>query len=225
MCKEYKVLMIDDHPLIIDAYKRALNLIANTNKAFKFIVDDANNCDSAVSKISKATKKEAYDLIFLDIKLPPSKNGKYLSGQDIGVLIRKKLKDVKVIVSTAFNDGYMVSCILRNINPEALLIKTDLTLDILVNAVKMVVSDPPYYSKEVIKILRKQSANDFVIDNIDRKILHELSNGTKMNELPKVLPLSIAALERRKRILKDVFDVVGKGDRDLLQLAQEKGFI
>ena len=61
--------------------------------------------------------------------------------------------------------------------------------------------------------------------NIDRKILYELSQGTKMNELPNVLPLSIAALERRKRILKDVFNVSGKGDRDLLKLAQNKGFI
>ena len=56
-------------------------------------------------------------------------------------------------------------------------------------------------------------------------MLYELSSGTKMNELPQVLPLSIAALERRKRILKDVFDVVGKGDRALLISARERGFI
>jgi hypothetical protein len=39
------------------------------------------------------------------------------------------------------------------------------------------------------------------------------------------LLLSIAAIERRKRILKEVFDVVGKGDRELLRVAEEKGFI
>ena len=95
----------------------------------------------------------------------------------------------------------------------------------MIEAIKTVIIDPPFYSKTIMKILRKQSANDFIVDDIDRKILYELSNGTKMNELPKVLPLSIAALERRKRILKDIFNIVGKGDRDLLILAQEKGFI
>ena len=147
-----------------------------------------------------------------------------LGGQDLGILIRNKIKNIKIIVATTFNDGYMISSILKSINPEAFLTKNDLTIEILIEAIKGVIIDPPYYSKTVTKILRKQSTNDFVIDNIDRKLLHELSRGTKMNELPMVLPLSMASIERRKRILKDVFNVEG-GDRDLLQLALEKGFI
>ena len=76
-----------------------------------------------------------------------------------------------------------------------------------------------------MQILRKQVSNDFMVDNIDRKMLYELSIGTKMNELPQAIPLSIAALERRKRLLRDMFNVIGKGDRDLLIAAREKGFI
>ncbi|PIA79297.1 hypothetical protein BFR04_00110 [Gaetbulibacter sp. 4G1] len=221
----YRILLIDDHPLITNAYKQTLNQITQESKALKFIIDTANDCDTAILKINKATKKNPYDIAFLDIRLPASKDKKILGGEDLGVLLKKRFENIKIIVSTTFNDSYMVSCIFKKVNPEALLIKGDLTSDILNEAVKAVISDPPYYSKSVIKILRKQSANDFVIDSIDRKLLYELSNGTKMNELPNLLPLSIAALERRKRILKDVFNVEGKGDRDLLQLAHEKGFI
>lgn len=222
----YKVLIIDDHPIIINAYKQALTQLTSISEELKFEIDDANNCDTAIIKINQSIISNAYfDLIFLDIRLPPSKDNKILGGVDLGGFIRTQSKHSKIIVSTTFNDSYMISSILRNVNPEAFLIKNDVTNEILTNAVKTVISDPPYYSKTVMKVLRKQSANNFVIDNIDRKILHELSNGTKMNELPNVLPLSIAALERRKRILKDVFNVEGKGDRDLLRLAHEKGFI
>lgn len=225
MIETYRVLLIDDHPLITNGYKTALEQLEKVNKALKFSVDQAHSCDEAVLKINKTTKNNPFDIVFLDIRLPGSRDLKLLGGEDLGILIRKKFKNIKIIVSTSLQDSYMVSCILKNVNPEAFVTKSDLTVDILIETVKTVISDPPYYSKTVMKILRKQSANDFVIDNIDRKILYELSNGTKMNELPKVLPLSIAALERRKRILKDVFDVEGKGDRDLLQLASEKGFI
>ena len=46
-----------------------------------------------------------------------------------------------------------------------------------------------------------------------------------MNELPQIIPLSLAALERRKRVLKEVFDVEKKSDRELLKVAEEKGFL
>lgn len=225
MHEEYKVLLIDDHPMITDGYARALEQITLINNLYKFKIETASNCDTAILKINDASKNGAFDIVFLDIRIPPSKDKKVLGGEDLGMFIKEKFKKTKIIVSTAFNDAYMISCILKNVNPEGFLIKNDLTVDILLEAFRAVFEDIPYYSKTVMNILRKQSANDFVIDNIDRKILYELSNGTKMNELPNILPLSIAALERRKRILKDIFNVDGKGDRELLQLAQEKGFI
>jgi len=226
MEKALKILIIEDHPLIVNAYLTAIDQIALTNKIFEFEIDIANDCDSAVLKIKAAAiKDEAYNLAFLDIKLPPSKDKKFLNGLDLGVLMREKLKNTKIIVSTMLNNSYIVSCILKKINPESFLIKSDLTKAILIDAINMVVLNSPYYSKSVIKILRKQTSNDFVIDDIDIKILYELSNGMKMCELPGILSLSIAALERRKRILKSIFNAEGKGDRYLLHLANEKGFI
>ncbi len=225
MTSTYRVLLIDDHPLITDVYRGAFRKISKTNAHLKFDIDIAHSCDTALDKINEASKNNPFDIVFLDMRLPASKDHKILGGEDLGVLIKKQFKSIKIIVSTSYDDSYMISCILKNVNPEAYVTKGDLTIQVLEDTIKTVILDPPYYSKTVMKILRKQSANDFVIDNIDRKILYELSNGTKMNELPNVLPLSIAALERRKRILKDVFNVVGRGDRDLLQLAHEKGFI
>jgi hypothetical protein len=46
-----------------------------------------------------------------------------------------------------------------------------------------------------------------------------------MKDLPKLMPLSIAAIEKRKRNLKHMFNVKKMDDRQLMVSAREKGFI
>ena len=105
------------------------------------------------------------------------------------------------------------------------LIKNDITPLELLHTIQTILKDPPYYSKTVIKLLRDQVVNDFILDHYDRKILHELSIGTRMKDLPSVLPLSNAGIEKRKRNLKRMFNVKKLDDRQLLITAKEKGFI
>ena len=225
MNKTIKVLLIEDEPLTIDAYKLALNKTASFYENLKFHIDSANNCDKALLKLKRTEANECFDIVFLDMRIPPSKDGNVLCGEDLGIKIRNTYENIKIIVSTSYNDAFRISSILKSINPDGFLVKGDLSSTLLIESIKAVVSSATYYSQTVLQILRKQATNDFIVDSIDRKMLHELSNGTKMNELPQVLPLSIAALERRKRLLRDIFNVVGKGDRDLLIAARERGFI
>lgn len=220
-----KVLIIDDHPLIIDSYKSALHFLSAKNDQLDFKIEIASDCDSAIEKIVSQANNNKFDLIFLDIKLPPSKDGNILSGEDLGIKIKELLPKVKIIVSTTYNDNYRLYGIFTSINPDGFLIKNDVSAKQLVSAIKVVILDPPYYSKTVIQMLRKQLSNEFVLDRVDRKILYELSIGTKMKDLPTTLPLSIAGIEKRKRHLKEIFDVVKKDDRELLKKAKDSGFI
>ncbi len=219
------VLIVEDHPLISDAYENALNHVSSNNTSLKFDIDIATNCDDAYLKIKNALKNKAIDIVFLDIKLPPSKDGKIISGEDLGIKIKMLLPNTKIIIATTYNDNYRMNSIFKSINPDGFLIKNDLSPKELVLAVEKVIEGDPYYSKSVIKLMRNQASNNFMIDDIDRKLLYELSRGTKMNELPQILPLSKAAIERRKRLLKEVFNVNNKSDRELLEAAEQKGFI
>ncbi|OUS00795.1 response regulator [Flavobacteriales bacterium 33_180_T64] len=224
--KKYSVLIIDDHPLITEAYKTAFNYYSKQNESILFLIQTAQDCDSAFQLINEFyTKKKSLDIVFLDIKLPPSKDGNILSGEDLGLKINKLLPDTKIIVSTTFNDNYRVHSIFKSIDPDGFLIKNDITPKELIETIHTIINDPPYYSKTVIKLLRKQVANDFLLDNIDRKILHELSIGTRMKDLPDILPLSIAGIEKRKRHLKYVFNVKSTDDKELLLMAKKTGFI
>jgi len=224
--KKYFVLIIDDHPLITEAYITALDYYSKHNETVEFSIKTANDCDSGRTLIKSALKSEEHKyIVFLDIKLPRSRDGKILSGEDLGLLIRDLLPNPTIIVSTTFNDNFRVHNILKNINPEGLLIKNDITPLELLETIRIVINDPPYYSKTVLKLLRDQVVNDFILDNYDRKILYELSIGTRMKDLPNILPLSIASIEKRKRNLKSMFNVKKLDDRQLIVSAREKGFI
>lgn len=224
--KTYSVLIIDDHPLIAEAYKAALHYFSKENESIKFLIEVAQNCDSAEKQLRFFSEnKRNLDVVFLDISLPPSKDGRLVSGEDIGLKINKLMPDTKIVVSTTLNDNHRIHSIFKSLNPDGFLIKNDINSLKLIDCISMILNDTPYYSKSVINLLRKQVTNDYLLDNIDRKILYELSIGTKMKDLPDIVPLSMAGIEKRKRQLKQIFNVSSSDDKELLYLSKEKGFI
>ena len=225
MKEKNKVLIIDDHPLICDAYRSALQQVMREHKNINLKIESAENCDSAREKITNTWTEDSWDLVFLDIRLPASKDRRVLSGEDLGELIRENHPLAKIIVATTFNDNYRIQNIFNSLNPEGFLIKNDLDPKELVNAIVKIMQGGVHYSQTVSNLMRKKMHTNINIDKIDRQILYELSLGTKMKDLPNIVPLSIAGIEKRKRILKEIFDVEDQGDKALILKARELGFI
>ncbi|AXG71319.1 oxygen regulatory protein NreC [Kordia sp. SMS9] len=223
MNKDIKVLIVDDHPMIIEGYKNALLGINSSEMTLR--IDTSDTCDGAYEKIKNASTGTPYDVVFLDIKLPPSSDGKIISGEDLGIKVKELLPDTKVVILTMFNNNFRIHNILKNINPDGFLVKSDVTSDELMRAFQVVLTDPPYYSHTVTKLLRTRIINEVVLDDIDRNILFHLSKGIKTKNLTEYIPLSLAAIEKRKRHLKEVFDVEKKGDESLLEQARNTGFL
>ena len=224
MIKKLKVLIIDDHPLIASAYKQALDEVCS-KLDFDLDILFASTIDEAKDHIDNKRVFENIDIVFLDIRLPLGENTKILSGEDLGILIKDRYPKKKLVIATTFNDNYRIHSILKSVDPDGFLVKNDLTPQELVFAIEVLLSDPPFYSKTVLKMLRKQISDEALLDNTDRRLIYEISIGTKMKELPNILPLSKAGIERRKRNLKLVFDVESGSDRDLVFQAKERGFI
>ncbi|WP_299525238.1 response regulator [Winogradskyella sp.] len=218
-------LIIEDEPLMVDPIKAALKQIGENNGLLDFKIKVVANCDAAANEINRAIHSEPLDLVLLDINLLPSSDGKYISGEDLGVEIRKFFPNTKIIALTSHNNNYRLNNILRNLNPEGFLIKSDVDFEKLINALKSVIDDCPYYSKLILQLMRRHITNDFTLDRIDRQLLYQLSKGAKMRHLSDVLPLSKSAIEIRKRNLKEVFGVGEGDDRSLILKAEECGFI
>ncbi len=224
MKKRFKVLIVDDHPMIVEGYKNAL--LGIDSELYKLTITTANSCDTAFDKLQTAAEKDKpYDVIFFDVKLPPSADGKILSGEDLGIKARAMLPTSKIVILTMFNDGFRIQNIIKNVNPDGFLVKSDITSDELVRAFEVIVKDPPYYSHTVSKLIRKKMASNIALDEIDRSILYHLSKGIKTKDLPNYIKLSLAAIEKRKKGLKECFEINIGGDKSLLEKAQDLGYL
>lgn len=221
--KRLKLLIVDDHPMIIEGYKNAL--LDMDLDDYELIIETAQDCDSGMEKIKFAAENSPYDVIFLDIQMPPSKDGKILSGEDLGLRANRISASSKLVFLTMFNDNYRIHSILKNVNPDGFLVKSDVSSSELQKAFEVIVNNPPYYSSSVNKFMRHDMSNRDVIDDIDRKILFHLSKGVQTKDLPDYVSLSINAIEKRKKSLRKLFDIKTRNDTSLLQKAKEQGFI
>ncbi|NRA93923.1 MAG: response regulator transcription factor [Psychroserpens sp.] len=221
--RDLKILMVDDHPIIIEGYINVLK--ATKPDDLELSIDTANNCDMAEIMITKSANDRHYDICFFDISLPPSTNGKYTSGEDLAKLAQKLLPDTKIIILTMFNESYRIHNIIREINPDGFLIKSDLTSLELADAFQHILKSPPYYTSTVHNYVKQTLTSEIYVDDINRKILYLLSQGIKTRSLLEHIPLSMSAIEKRKKQLKLLFSVEDGKDETLLQMAKEKGFL
>lgn len=219
-----RILMTDDHPIIIEGYQNTL--IATKKDNQKLLIDIANNCDESVKFMLKAVESDRpYDVLFMDISLPPSSDGKFNSGEDLAKYARKIMPEAKIVMLTMFNENYRVHNLIKSIDPEGFLIKSDLTSSELASAFQAVLNNPPFYSGTVNSIVRKSITNDIDLDDVDRKILYLLSQGIRTKSLKDHIDMSMSAIEKRKKHLKLLFDIQDGNDETLLDEARRKGFI
>lgn len=218
--KQYFILLVDDHPLITNAYENAFIAFEKENN-IHFHIDIAHSFLSALN----ALEKKQYDLVFLDVQMPTMEHEGLYSGEDLGARIRSQNQTTKIVIVTTFNDNYRIHSIIEQVNPDGFLIKNDLTPKELELAISRILNTPPYYSKTVIQSMRQFISNDFILDKTDRKLLYYLSRGASLNEIANFLSLSRAAIAKRKQHLKEVFNVEGSETLALLEKARDKGFI
>jgi len=223
--KPLNTLIVEDHQLIIDSYKMALDSVSQENLKFNFKITITKNCEEANDEIEHALTFSKIDLVFLDISLPPSKKLNILCGDDLGLKIREYFPNAKIIVSTHLDDNYRLINILKTFKPNSLLLKNELDFHKLKEAIVNVLYDIPYYTHSILKLVREHVSNDYNLDQVDRHMLYHLSQGVKTKDLPLLVNLSLAGIERRKRRLNQIFNNEKKTNKILIKLAKDKGFI
>lgn len=225
MSKPINILIVEDEPLTITMFIAAFNYISDNNGKYEFRIKSVNNSDDAILEINKAINTNPFDLVLLDINIPASRDKKILCGEDLGIELKDTFPDVKIMVITSHNNNFRINSILKAVNPDGFLIKSEIDFMLIIDAFKSVLMDIPFYSKAVIQLMRRHIINDFTLDKIDRQLLYQLSKGAKMKHLFDIIPLSKSAIELRKRNLKELFNVEDGDDRNLLLKAEQLGFI
>ena len=156
--KTLNILIVDDYPVIIEACKEILTNLNSEEQ--KVNIDSAISCDSAIACISAAEKTTPYDLVFLDINIPESSTGKIIDGEDLALLVKKRLPKAKIIIFTGTDESHLINSILKNVDPCGFLVKIDIDASEILMAVNKVLNNTPYYSSTVLRFIRDHVFED-----------------------------------------------------------------
>jgi two-component system, NarL family, response regulator NreC len=217
-----KILMVDDHPSIIEGYKIILGY---NDMGYELETTVAHNCKDAFDIITSTNEKDAFDLIFLDYSLPPYPEKNIKTGEDLGMLIRKYLPTSKIIILTSHTESLILYPIVKSVSPEGLLIKSDFTADELLKAFDSIMKGNTFYTATVHSCMKELLSNKLFLDHCNRQIISLLSQGVKTKSLPEHLNLSMSAIEKRKVQIRDYFFIKKGNDEDILREAKKMGFI
>lgn len=221
--RSLRILSVDDHEVTIVGYKYILEQAAFED--YTITVDIATTYNEAKKCIEESVQLGKYDVLFLDVQLYAPHEDQPYSGEDLGILARELIPTTKIIFMSSFGDNHRINSILKSVNPEGYLVKTDITPKILETALKEVMLNPPYYSQKALAAIRRRMSSDVELDKIDRQILYHLAKGTKNKDLEYHIGLSTSAIENRKRQLKVLFGTENENDLALIHAAKNKGFI
>ncbi|AWM13556.1 DNA-binding response regulator [Flavobacterium sediminis] len=222
--KILNILMIDDHPSMIEGYKSILTF---NDLGYGINVTPAYNCQSAYEIITKTEDLYAFDMAFIDLSLPPYEQEKIFSGQDLAMLIKKKFPVIKIMILTSHAEAFTLFDIKRNIEPKGLLVKSDFTADELLNAFESIMENEVYYTKTVEESINElmDNKNAIFLDEHNREIIQLLAKGVLTKNMPNYINLGISAIDKRKAQIKEYFLIKGGTDEDIVREAKNYGFI
>lgn len=212
--------MIDDHPPIIEGYKSILSFNpfgyeVNTTSAF--------SCEAAYKLITSTHK--TFDLVLIDYTMPPFPEKNIHNGSDLIAIVRAHLPGAKVMILTSHSESFLLLKILKECNPEGLLVKSDFHVNEFLDAFDTVFRGENYYSITIEKLKKELAEKAKVLDSYNMQIIMLLAKGVQTKNLPDYLHLSKSAIDKRKVFIKEFFGLDKGTDEDLLREARKKGYI
>lgn len=221
MPQNINVLIVDDHPFIIQGYKNVINLFPNKDYEFKFY--EATNCQTGYEAVVNAPVK--YDLAFLDVSMPIYEEKNINTGEDIAKLLMAEMPECKIALLTMHSESLKVQSIIDEINPLGLVIKNDLGFESMILALDTMIKGDIYYSDSVIKFLNNQQKEKVYVDVIDKQILHYLNKGVKYDDIPLYITISSSSVRTRKENIKELLGIKGRSDAELVAIAKDRGML
>ena len=216
------ILIVDDHPFIIDGYKNAITRYKPDLYEYSFT--QGKDCKTGYNIITNPETKH-FDVAFLDISMPVYEEKGIHSGEDLAKIIMEYMPNCKIILLTMYTELLKIKNIIDTINPAGLVIKNDLTFDELLFGFDIILKDEIYYSHSVIKMANQNNNDMDGIDQFDKLILFHISKGTKIKDIPQYIPISLHAIQSRKDNLKEFFKIEEGSDIDLIKEAKNRGII
>lgn len=217
-----RILLVDDHPLIVEGYRMALSGHEAIAQSYRF--EGAFDCSEAKQKIDQAIEEEKpYDLALVDFSLPKGELSSWEDGGDIIRYIKKEMPSCRTITITGHTEILTIYEIVKNIRPTSVIGKNEITPQVLIDIVTRVLGGGTYQSPLVKQCLEKMLNKEVMYDDYNRAILILLAKGHKLVDLEKYIPLSTPTIKKRIAKMKTAFGSLDSAN--LVQDAIRLGFV
>ncbi len=210
-------LLIEDYPVLTEFYRQALQ--GHYTK-----VVHADSRAKADALIMDRSPNQPFTIALLHERIRCGPEGGQCDGMSLALHLREHHPETKLLYSIDLLSSYKVGSIIREINPEAILYRPDITPFEFSTAIRCMAESKSYASPSVIPHMRNDIVGNKILDMIDRRILHYLGQGARTKDLPHLIALSLPSIEKRKRSLKDFFNYP-ENDYQLIQAARRQGLI
>jgi two-component system, NarL family, nitrate/nitrite response regulator NarL len=209
-----KILIIDDHPLVIDGIKTMLK-----DETYLQIEAAVKNGKDALDFLEN---KIAVDVILLDINLPD------IDGLRLCELIRNKDKTVKIVGLTYVNEAGIITQLIRK-GANGYLLK-NMEREELIEAINRVMDGSVYLSKAANeKIIQQLQGLGLPQNGIpaltrrEKEILQLLCEGKTSQEIADKLFLSYYTVDTHRKNMLQKFNV--HNTQSLMKVVRELGVI
>jgi len=199
----YRILIVDDHPLIADGLK---SLLAEYK-----ICDDASWAASGKDCMLKL-QSGSFDLILLDISLPD------INGIDLCKTIINEYPDSRILALTSFGEFNWVHGMMSN-GSSGYLLKNAMPEEI-VRGVETVMHGGTFLCHEVDILMKKETDKHIFLTRRETEMLKLIAEGYTNPEIAEKLFLgSLTVKSYRKNLL---FKLNAKNTAALVRIAIEQ---
>lgn len=202
--------------MIVDWYKYVLQQVYQDATILI-----ATTIAEGVAHIDHCTR---LDMVLVDYNLGKGDTeAEIANGVEFVHYFRRKFPKTDVILVTGHEGTLVLYTIHKKIVPQALLLKIDVTEDLLKQAVQAVRRGERLYSMHANEGLKEVYKKEALLQEQNVQILLLLDKGFKIKEISDTLFLSESAVNKRIAGLKQTFDVLDNGG--LIKKVKEEGFI
>jgi DNA-binding NarL/FixJ family response regulator len=219
-----RILVVDDHQLMLDGIRMALDEFPMYESSC------CNSCDEAFETLLEAQEKNPFSILFTDLSF---ENITEESSIDGGESLIRKVKEanipLKIGVISGHTETNRVFNVIRNLNPDAYILKNQCTGEELNFAIRKMMSGDRFFTHEIHTKILKRNVIQIQMDEIAIQILKELPKQTKIINLEGMIKKSdggymkIRAIEHKLANLR--IDLNAKNNTDLVLKAKELGII
>ncbi|NOH81736.1 response regulator [Vibrio sp. RE86] len=186
---EYKVLLVDDHPLM----RRGINQLLSFEDEFEVVAEASNGTDAVAQN-----HEHQPDLILLDL------NMKGMSGLDTLNALRADECDATIVILTVSDSPADIEAIVKA-GADGYLLK-DTEPDELIDLLKVSLRGNKAYSKEVAQYLVDRENTSTVFDELterEMQILQQVAKGLRNKQIADTLFISESTVKvHMKSLLK-----------------------